>query len=310
MAAQANARLSFEDAKIVLTVHAPVPLEKDIIDKVAFRVGPNFLQDVSELGRPPVDTSDIAIVLPTGADPALPPEEFARAGLETLAGLPPSSIRDWSYNPQAGSLTVSIAPSARDRIQPVLDAITTSENHALVRMTWKFLEFPAGMKAQDQIMNDMEFQMFTRGMSGTPGVNLVSYPDILARNGSQTTFRSVLDVNSTAENGETQNDFTGISLNTTPTCKGEVIVLNGTADIGIPAEAGVQHTMVDFSATLQDRQTLVLLFPSAQPGHQAMGTIQAQLADYSAGQPQQEDSGAVPNPPPPADPFPKDSPEK
>jgi hypothetical protein len=190
-----------------------------------------------------------------------------------------------------------------------LDAFRKAENIGQIFMTWKFIEFPAEMKVEDQIMTDMEFQMFMRRLSQTRGVNLMTAPPVITLNGHQVGFQSALEVHSMTEEGEALTDFNGIRGAATPAYKGEVMFMEGTVDIGTPEGAVVRHSMVDFSATLQDGQTAVILFPSQQSGGQIMAAAVTAKSVYAAGQPQEEQSGALPDPPP-ADPVAGDPPDK
>lgn len=300
IAAQSGAKISYEDSKIVLTLQKPVPTGKGITDTKKYRVGPTFISDLSELTQPPVDTSDMVDPFIDGTEPKLRPRISAAEMLATLAGLQRGQRGDWTYSSFEGTLQISDAPSVHERIAKILEALSDGGNPAQISMEWKFIDIPASSKVEDQIMDHMEFQIFMRWLSQTAGANVVSTPSIITANRTRTETESTKPVGVITENGETVADFTGFRIGSSPALKGDVIVLEGTADLGIPKDAGVQHMMVDFSATLQDNQTALFRFPSIKPGRQTIGTVTARPIT-AAGEPALDDQPG--EPPSPSDPF-------
>jgi hypothetical protein len=294
IAAQAGAKISYDDSKIVLVLRKPVPPEKGIIDTAPYRVGPAFLADLTELTQQPVDSSDMVDPFLSDAETPTKDKPSAVEMLAKVSGLRQVPWGDWTYDPLKGKLTIHAAPAVHKRIANVLEALNDGGNPGQISMEWKFIDIPAGLKVEDQILDNTEFQAFTRGFSQMAGVDLMTMPSIISGNRSWTNTESTKEINVVTENGEAVTDFTGIRIGTTAALRGEVMVLDGTTDIGIPKDAVVQHTMVDFSATLQDNQTAVFLLPPHKPGRQIIGTVTARPIT-AAGAPALDDPSGVPS---------------
>jgi hypothetical protein len=312
MAAQANAKISYQDSKVILTLRDPVPPEKGITDTRKYRVGPAFLDVLRNLTQP-VETQE-------GADPFVPSNEPAKAVsgdmFSAVARLPHPSAKQgydsgggqvsgvarmslgpgcW-YDPAQGMLEVSLPPSQHERVARVLEALSDSGSPGQIFMTWKFVEVPTGSEVKDQIMENRDFQMFMRDLSQNKGVDILSTPAVISSSGQVARVESTKEITMPAENGGEVPDFTGFRIDMVPRFNGEVIVLEGTADIGDLKEGAVHHTIVDISATLQDIQTAVFLFPAAQPGRQIIGTVTARPAS-AAGELRSGEPPPLPDPP-------------
>ncbi len=308
MAAQADAKISYQDSKVILTLRDPVPPEKGIIDTRKYPVDPAFLDVLRNLTQP-VETLEAAssgetekaakassgnmfsIVARLRRPSA---EQGYDSGEGQVSGVARMSLGPGCWYDQAqGTVQVSLPPSQQERVARILEALSDSGGSGNIFMSWKFIEMPAGSSVTDQIMDDRGFQLFMRELSQSKGVDILTTPPVISSSGQ--VARITNEVSVALENGGTVADFTGFRIDMVPRFNGEVMVLEGTADIGNARAGAVEHTMVDISATLQDNQTAVFLFPAAQPGRQIIGTVTARPVS-AAGEPASGDS------PPPSDP--------
>lgn len=313
LAVMANAELSFGPDRVLLTLK-PVPGTTEESRKLTtrvFRVPPDFA--IRVMPPPPTEARKAEAADPFSTDdpkktehgpggfaikvtPAPPPgdEDAEMAGDTSLPveisqrALPDNAtllkefvrlhdlqhVSRLIYSAATSRLVMTAAQSELDRAEAAIEFLF-AENPTQIALTAKLVELPDHWEMKDQILDDAGFQQLMRSWSQTAGVDVMTAPSIIARNGQ----RSLVEIVRDAPQPDGSMDWTGVKLSQKAVLTGEGIALDSLLNIGEKLTDGIDHREVEVSAVLRNHQTAMFLLSSPKPGRQVVGSVTVTLVD-------------------------------
>ena len=208
------------------------------------------------------------------------------------SGQPPTANR-MAYSVGTSRLVMTAAPSELDRAEAAIEFLF-ADNPPQIFLSAKLVELPDHWETKDQILEDHGLQQLMRSWSQQVGVDLMSAPSVIVRNGQ----RGLVEIVKDAPQPDGSMDWTGVKLSQKAVLTGEGIALDSLLNIGEKLADGIDHREVEVSALLRDGQTAVFLLTPANPGRQVVGFVTATLVD-SEGGPLGPKIGSPANSPPP-----------
>ncbi|MGI8604239.1 MAG: hypothetical protein ACR2OZ_14785 [Verrucomicrobiales bacterium] len=282
VAAQARARIEWGENAVIIASR-PAGRSRDEWVEQSFPVPPNFLS------HPPDATT--SGVFQTGKDDSVrrrsPIEVLREFGVQ----FPASAFAE--FDPTSSILNVRNTTTNL----AIVDSLVGKEGMlsnpgAMIYVSGKLFELPAGVSPPDQLVEEAAVQQWLENLQRQGGVQMVTVPAVTTRSGTPAAVDVAGEIVGTpARSAEWQ----GTRIEVLPVFEGEAIRLAGSIDLRRPDNANevtirdnaatpesLATEAVDFEAVMIDNHSAILLLGDAGSASQVVAAFHARKVSPSS----------------------------